>query len=90
MIVSEGPLDIALSAARITSKTQWIFLVATDGDGLSGLGEATLNGREDDVLAAAERGRHWAEYPVPEAAGNLPLLRRLQNRADAKGVLRIL
>lgn len=72
MIVSEGPLDIALSVARITPKTQWIFLAATDSSGVTGLGEATLNGREDDVLAAAERrlggGETGAPPDLPAAA----------------------
>lgn len=65
MIVAEGPLDIALSVARITPKTQWVFLVATDAGGVTGLGEATLNGREGDVLAAAERRFRNGETGAP-------------------------
>ncbi len=36
---------------RISDKTVWIFLRVVDDDGLSGLGEATLAGREAEVLA---------------------------------------
>ncbi len=63
--MSDGPVAISLSVARITPKTQWIFLTATNADGLAGLGEATLNGREDEVLAGAERRLRGDERGVP-------------------------
>lgn len=67
--MSDGPVAISLSVACITPKTQWIFLTATNADGLTGLGEATLNGGEDDVLAAAERRLRGGEMGPP---ANLP------------------
>ena len=36
---------------RISEKTVWLFLQVVDDDGLSGLGEATLSGREAEVLS---------------------------------------
>ena len=43
-----------LHFARITHKTCWSFVRLTTEDGRTGEGEATLQGREDGVLAAAE------------------------------------
>ncbi len=43
-----------LHFARITHKTCWSFLRLTTEDGRTGDGEATLQGREDGLLAAAE------------------------------------
>ena len=40
---------------RVTPKTCWTFLRLRSSDGLDSDGEATLTGREDDLLAAAER-----------------------------------
>ena len=44
----------ALHCARITHKTCWSFVRLTTEDGRTGDGEATLQGREDGLLAAAE------------------------------------
>ena len=50
-----SPLQTAtLHFARITHKTCWSFLRLTTEDGRTGDGEATLQGREDGLLAAAE------------------------------------
>lgn len=40
---------------HISPKTIWIFLSVTDSEGLTGLGEATLAGREREVMAVAAR-----------------------------------
>jgi galactonate dehydratase len=42
-------------AARASPKTVWVFLRVTDADGMSGWGEATLNGRERELHEAAVR-----------------------------------
>lgn len=48
---------ISLSVIDITPKTRWTFLTLTDPDGLTGVGEATLTGRESEIVAIAERLR---------------------------------
>lgn len=51
-----NPLHSAtLHCARITHKTCWTFVRLTTEDGRTGDGEATLQGREDGLMAAAER-----------------------------------
>lgn len=45
----------ALHCARITHKTCWSFVRLTTEDGRTGDGEATLQGREDRLTAAADR-----------------------------------
>ena len=50
-----NPLQSAtLHFARITHKTCWSFVRLTTEDGRTGDGEATVQGREDGLLAAAE------------------------------------
>ncbi|MXY52650.1 MAG: mandelate racemase/muconate lactonizing enzyme family protein [Gammaproteobacteria bacterium] len=50
------PLQSAtLHCARITHKTCWSFVRLTTEDGRTGDGEATLQGREDGLIAAAEQ-----------------------------------
>ena len=46
---------IEISVAGVTPKTNWIFVELETSSGLHGVGEATLVGREDKVLAAAQR-----------------------------------
>jgi len=51
-----NPLHSAtLHCARITHKTCWTFVRLTTEDGRTGDGEATLQGREDGLIAVAER-----------------------------------
>ena len=51
-----NPLHSAtLHCARITHKTCWSFVRLTTEDGRTGYGEATLQGREDGLIATAER-----------------------------------
>ena len=53
--VSEDPIvRIAGHAVQVTPKTQWVFLEIQTKSGLSGIGEASLNNRETQVLARAE------------------------------------
>lgn len=47
--------NAALHCVRITGKTCWSFLRLHTPDGRTGEGEATLSGRDDALLAAAER-----------------------------------
>src|SRR5262245_34464312 len=57
--------DITAWGLRVSPKTVWIMVRAVDADGITGWGEATLNGREDDVLAAARRiGRTLVGTPA--------------------------
>ncbi len=46
---------IEISVAGVTPKTSWIFVEVETMSGLVGVGEASLVGREDDVLAATRR-----------------------------------
>jgi galactonate dehydratase len=46
---------IEISVADVTPKTGWIFVEIETASGLRGVGEATLVGREDAVLAAARK-----------------------------------
>ena len=53
--MTDGLESATLHVARITHKTCWSFVRLTTGDGRTGDGEASLQGREDGLLAAAER-----------------------------------
>jgi galactonate dehydratase len=44
---------IEVSVAEVTPKTSWIFVEIETASGLRGVGEASLVGREDEVLGAA-------------------------------------
>ena len=46
---------IEVSVAAVTPKTSWIFVEVETASGLRGVGEASLVGREDEVLAAARK-----------------------------------
>src|ERR1700722_13698003 len=46
---------IEVSVAGVTPKTSWIFVEIETASGLRGVGEASLIGREDEVLAAARK-----------------------------------
>jgi galactonate dehydratase len=46
---------IEISVAAVTPKTSWIFVEVETNSGLLGVGEATLVGREDAVLAASRK-----------------------------------
>lgn len=41
-------------AVQVTPRTQWVFVEIATASGLSGIGEASLNNRETQVLARAE------------------------------------
>jgi len=41
-------------AVNVTPKTNWVFMEAVSDDGLTGIGEASLNGWEAPLLACAE------------------------------------
>lgn len=58
---------------NVSEKTNWFFIRVTAENGLSGIGEASLNGWETAQLAVAENLRPlWLGKPVDEL---LPLLR---------------
>lgn len=46
---------MALHRLAISAKTRWVFVQLEDADGRIGSGEATLNGKEAALTAAAER-----------------------------------
>lgn len=46
---------VTISSARITQKTDWIFVEVVSAGGIAGIGEATLNGMEASVFREAER-----------------------------------
>jgi galactonate dehydratase len=71
---------IGVSVAEVTPKTNWIFVEIETASGLRGVGEATLVGHEEEVLAATRKlapaiiGREAspnclpADYPLPTLA----------------------
>jgi len=46
---------IEISVADVTPRTSWIFVEVETASGLRGVGEASLVGREDEVLAATKK-----------------------------------
>jgi galactonate dehydratase len=46
---------IEISVAGVTSKTSWIFVEVETASGLRGVGEASLLGREDQVMSAVKQ-----------------------------------
>jgi galactonate dehydratase len=46
---------IEISVADVTPRTSWIFVEVETASGLRGVGEASLVGREDEVLAATRK-----------------------------------
>jgi galactonate dehydratase len=46
--------DLTLHCTKISDKTHWLFVELTLGDGRQGVGEATLPGKDAQVLAAAQ------------------------------------
>lgn len=66
--MGEAIAAVELACVSVTPNTTWTFLTMTDVAGRRGVGEATLNGREKPVLAAAERhGRALLGQPAEEA-----------------------
>jgi galactonate dehydratase len=51
----DHPIELALHVSRISGKTHWLFVELTLADGRKGVGEATLPGRDAQVLAAAQQ-----------------------------------
>lgn len=49
--LNEKIAEMAINICKITEKTHWIFITLTTKSGVTGYGEATLTGRENDVLA---------------------------------------
>ena len=75
--MSRALRSLAVNVARISAKTCWVFVEIAHGDGSIGLGEATLNGSEPAVLAAAAESapRLWtfsAAEPGAFAAAAAP------------------
>ena len=63
--VSDNPIvRIAGHAVQVTPKTQWVFLEIQTKSGLSGIGEASLNNRETQVLARAEAMAGALSWPI--------------------------
>ena len=50
-----GLRRMALHTVLISAKTRWVFVQIEDGDGNLGSGEASLNGKENALAAAADR-----------------------------------
>ena len=51
----DHPIELALHVSRISGKTHWLFVELTLADGRKGVGEATLPGKDAQVLAAAQQ-----------------------------------
>jgi galactonate dehydratase len=47
--------QVVATVATVTPKTRWLFVEVTTAAGLRGVGEGTLTGREDAVIAAISR-----------------------------------
>ena len=102
--VSEDPIvRVVGRAVQVTPKTQWVFLEIQTKSGLSGVGEASLNNRETQVLARAETiageliGRSEPALPAPnslvDAAGVSALdqaLWDIKGRRDGRRVADLL
>jgi len=73
---------------RISPKTEWIFLKVADEDGVTGIGEATLNAREAEVAAAVARlaPRRAGSLAVPAPLDD-PVPERLLPEAAAASAL---
>ncbi|OON41641.1 hypothetical protein BTJ39_00270 [Izhakiella australiensis] len=76
-----------IHVCRITEKTKWIFISLQDEDGVTGYGEATLSGKEQQVCALFTR--HARDYlqaggATPEAC--FPHLNDLATAALASGL----
>jgi galactonate dehydratase len=71
-------------SVQVSPRTTWVFVAISDRDGLQGLGEATLEGHSEEVMAAIRRhgeslrgerfrqgheAARWAVARLDEAAG---------------------
>ena len=54
-MIASGLRRMALHVVKISPKTRWVFVQLHHADGRIGSGEATLNGQEAALAAAAER-----------------------------------
>ncbi len=70
MMTTSGLRSMALHRVRITHKTCWTFVELRTADGRVGIGEATLTGREEALLAAAERFAPIALAASPDRPGD--------------------
>ena len=76
--------EIEALPLRISEKTVWIFLKVVDDEGLSGLGEATLQGRESEVLALLTE---QAPMLVGTSAGPAPLKARIPDQTIVEAAI---
>lgn len=83
--MSDSTLSSAsLHFVRVTHKTCWTFVCLHTGDGRIGEGEATLTGREDALLAAAEGLVPFAlAQATPEHPGAFAISHAPDNIQDA-------
>jgi len=74
--VTDTPLISAIRpvVVHVTTRTNWVFVVVETGDGRSGVGEATLDGHEPQVLAevAAAAQRLVRRPAIPVQGGLRP------------------
>jgi len=68
--MSAGLRSLAVKVAKISAKTRWVFVEIIRDDGAIGLGEATLNGSEAELLSAAAEcaPRLWSMRPGAPSA----------------------
>ena len=67
--MSDTVARMKLTETTVSAKTRWLFVELVTRDGLTGLGEATLQGREAMVRDAADRFAPTVlGKPVPSAA----------------------
>lgn len=81
--------SLKLSVTQVTSKTWWSFIEVTDSDGATGVGEATLTGREQQLeQVAREIFPLFLNQPVAEGAPIVPLpqVSQLPNAAILSGI----
>ena len=70
--MDDKPVRIAGYVAEVAPKTRWIFIEVETASGLTGVGEASLNGRERDVLQVAESLAEPLFVVVRNRAHSLP------------------
>src|SRR4051794_36967839 len=74
---------IDASVAEVSPRTQWIFVEVTTRAGVRGCGEATLLGREAQVLAALEQVSRIALQTSHASAACLPASQPLPDLTHA-------
>lgn len=90
MRTAAGVSTLEVRRVAVSAKTTWLFLRLIGSDGVQGIGEATLNARTEEVLAALPQAvdalagcRHGPAAKVAAISGRIP---GVVGRAIASGI----